>query len=60
MLCLAAGDLPSLWGIQYAGDNGWQRQRQTGDHGRKLELFSRNKREGWDMDGNEQSALKAA
>jgi N6-adenosine-specific RNA methylase IME4 len=27
------------------------------DHGRKLELFSRNKREGWDMDGNEQDAL---
>jgi N6-adenosine-specific RNA methylase IME4 len=25
------------------------------DHGRKLELFSRNKREGWDSDGNETS-----
>jgi N6-adenosine-specific RNA methylase IME4 len=24
------------------------------DHGRKLELFSRNRREGWEMDGNEQ------
>jgi N6-adenosine-specific RNA methylase IME4 len=29
------------------------------DHGRKLELFSRNKRDGWDMDGNEQEALAA-
>lgn len=30
------------------------------DHGRKLELFSRTSRKGWDMDGNEQEALQKA
>ncbi len=29
------------------------------DHGRKLELFSRTTRKGWDMDGNEQSEVTA-
>lgn len=30
------------------------------DHGLKLELFPRNKRDGWDMEGNEQTALNVA
>jgi N6-adenosine-specific RNA methylase IME4 len=30
------------------------------DHGRKLELFSRTSRDGWDMDGNEQTAMQEA
>jgi N6-adenosine-specific RNA methylase IME4 len=30
------------------------------DHGRKLELFSRKSRPGWDADGNESDAAMAA